>query len=288
MTASDQLFNCAARVPGVSQLMMFHCTQFTEKIVPALSKMKLELLVADDMAMDGEQLAKAHIWPNLVVLALSECKNVTPVLRQLSGSKKLELLSLSRNQMNESDYQLIAKLPEVKFLMLNEDKITKEDLRLLAKLPKLETLSAVGARWENASLAEELTHFHALKNLIISQGALGKNDLQLLARERPDLTVTQASGEHRMHSMFSILQKTGIKGLKMLPAFMTQQGGDRMRMMPGYKSQNGGGWTARPYGDQDDDGDGDRGRYGRWQNLHGGRGAQGTMMERFGHDDDDH
>lgn len=285
MTASDELFNCAARVPGVSQLMMFHCSQLTEKILPALNKLKLELLVADGLKIDGEQLAKAHIWPNLVVLALSEGKHVTPVLKQLSGSRKLQLLSLSRNELSESDFQLVAKMPELKFLIMNEVKITKEDLRILAKLPKLETLSAVQDSWGNTSIIEELKQFPALKNLIISQGCIKNSDLRLLAHERPDLKVTLASGEHRMQGMFSILQKTGLKGLKVLPAFMTEQGGDRMRMMPGYKGHNGRGWMARPYGDRDDDGD--RERHGSWRQWQGGRGDQGQIMQRFGHDDDD-
>jgi hypothetical protein len=189
--ATDELFIAASRVPGFSRLIMRDCPDLTDKIIPALSKLNLTDLDAGGCNIDSVQLARAHFWRNLHELSLAKCRNLTPILKKVTGSSKLTRLDVSQNQLSATDYQLIAKLPNLDGLALARNKLTNEDLRALSRLPKLSVIDAELTSLSGGSIVDELAHFPALKNLIVVRNQLRKQDLQRLTQECPNLRVTQ-------------------------------------------------------------------------------------------------
>jgi hypothetical protein len=190
-TESDELCIDACKIPGVSGVGLTHCTKLTDKIMPALSKLNLTIFSAPGLTLDSETLAKAHFWQNLKTLMLSKCKNLTPILKKLAGSKKLETLDLSDTKLGAEDYQLIARLPNLKALNITSNKVTIEDLRVLSGLRHLETLSVVYLRLTGGSLADQLKQFHALKNVVVVKNFFRPAELQKLQQECPQLRIKQ-------------------------------------------------------------------------------------------------
>jgi hypothetical protein len=204
--ASDQLLDCATRVPGLSQLLMGHCTKLTAKIIPSLNKLNLSLLDIAGSSIDGAQFAEGHFWQSLKLLNIGNCKNVSPILKQISGSTQLAVLDVSSDQLEVADYQLIATLPNLKLLNVNSNKVTTEDMHALSGLPKLAAIIAVYTRFADGLPVEELRHFPALKSLTILRGYLKTTDLQLLKQGCPHLKVVEVSAD-QMKAMGQVMQK---------------------------------------------------------------------------------
>ncbi len=189
MTGSDQMFEYATAVPGISQLMIASCPQLTAKIVHALSKLHLTLFNVAGSNIDSEQLARAHFWQSLRSLSLSNCKNLTPILKKLSGSTNITTLDISDTKLSAGDYQLIAKLPNLAEINLTSNRLTVADLRSLSRLQKLTAICAVYTRLNGGSIIEELQHFPALKTIIILRGSMTPSELQRLKQACPNVMV---------------------------------------------------------------------------------------------------
>jgi serine/threonine protein kinase len=188
--ATDELFNCAAKVPGVIDLTIDDCLMLTDKIIPALNSFHLTTLRANGLAIDGAHLAKAHCWKDLRTLEVSKCQNVSPILKQLAGSKMLESLNVSNTKLVAGDWQIIGRLPSLKRLSIADNKMTAEDLHALSKLSNLTELNASNVRFGEVSPVEELRHFSALKCLELTRGYVKKQDLLLLRRSLPGLRIS--------------------------------------------------------------------------------------------------
>jgi serine/threonine protein kinase len=195
LTASDEMFEYATRVPGISQLLIPHCTRLTERIVPSLSKLHLTVFNATASNIDGAQLAKANIWQNLKTIRLAKCKNLTPILQKLSGSKKLIQLDVSDTKLSATDYQMIAKLPNLTALNLTSNRLAIQDIRVLARLQRLNSICALYTRLSGGSLAEEFKHFPALKEIVILRGSMKMAELQQLKQSCPKLSVKELSSD---------------------------------------------------------------------------------------------
>ncbi len=196
--ASDELLECAVKVPGISQLLLGHCSALTAKIVPALQKLNLSVLDVAGSNIDGELLAQLHFWQDLFVLNISKCKNVSPILKQVSGSKKLIVLDVAGDQLNATDYQLLAELPNLKVLNLSGNRVGTQDLRALSRLSKLTVIFAIYTRFADDSSLEELRQFPSLKKLTVLRGYLKLKDLQLLKQQCPNLKVEEKSVQEVM------------------------------------------------------------------------------------------
>jgi serine/threonine protein kinase len=188
---TDDLFIFAATVPGISQVVIGDCPDLTARIIPSLSNLKLTVFAAANSNIDGRLFAIAHFWQNLEILDLSACKSVTPVLKQLAGSSKLEVLGLRGTRLSRIDYQLISGMRNLKYLNIAGDEITAEDMQALSRLPELSVMDATRSRLMDGSLAAGLKHFSALKRLNISKRLTGAKELQLVARACPNLKVEE-------------------------------------------------------------------------------------------------
>ncbi len=193
--ASDELAIESVKVPGIKGYSIGGCTELTPAIIPALQSLTdIQSFDATRSPLKGSELAKLRFLPNLKVLALSHCVEVTPILRVLKGSINLESLAVSDTGIGASDYRLIASLPRLKALMLDGNKISAEDLHQLSRLKHLRELSLVNVHMMGGSAARELVRFPALRILIVDKGHFNKEDLAALREHVPDLRIQFFSG----------------------------------------------------------------------------------------------
>ncbi len=188
--ASDRLAELSMSIPGIKLLCLAGCPGLTSKIIPALDRLtSLETLMVGKTTMDGADWAKSSIWKRLATVVVSECKNVHPILKKLSGSTKLISLDVSHNELDSNDYRLISNLPNLQNLVLNKNKITTEDLQLLSRLPHLSTLAIVDTHLTPGSLAKAIEQFPSLETLLVDRGHFPKQDLTYLKKRLPRLKV---------------------------------------------------------------------------------------------------
>jgi Leucine-rich repeat (LRR) protein len=166
----------------------------------------LSVLDIAGSSIDGAQFAEGHFWQGLKLLNIGNCKNVSPILKQVRGSTNLAILDVSGDQLEVTDYQLIATLPNLKMLNVNSNKLTTEDMHALSGLPKLAAIIAVYTRFTGGLPVEELRHFPALKSLTILRGYLKTTDLQLLKQGCPNLKVLEVSAD-QMKATGQIMEK---------------------------------------------------------------------------------
>jgi len=101
-------------------------------------------------SLSTDQIANLPRLRQLRVLKLEECKNVSFVLKKLSGSKSIKRLSLDGCEISANDFELISKCPSLTHLDFREtfhhprmltDKERQKCLAQLAGLPNLRCLA---------------------------------------------------------------------------------------------------------------------------------------------------
>ncbi len=194
--ASDQLAIQCTRVPGIKGYNISDCSELTAAIVPALNSLaELESFNAFRSTIDGAHLAKLKFLPNLKELMLSRCVNITPILNEVSGSRKLEILHVADTGIGPRDYRLISNLPNLKALMLNGNRVSAADLHCLSRLSNLSQLSMMNVPVRASDAAKELVHFPSLKVVFVDKGRFRNQDIAYLREHAPNLRVSYSSHE---------------------------------------------------------------------------------------------
>ncbi|MFA6211904.1 MAG: protein kinase [Candidatus Obscuribacterales bacterium] len=187
---SEELVLASAKTPGIQGIDIFDCSGLSAKIVSALnSARELNSLTIFKSSITGADLAKASFWPNLKLLTLSHCVQVTPVLKELRGSRNLDSLDLTQTGIGPEDYKLIATMQKLENLKIDKNKVSAEDLLRLSNLSKLTGLSLVDIHCKDESIAKSIERFPSLKTLIVDRGHFKKQDLVYLNKHRPRLKV---------------------------------------------------------------------------------------------------
>jgi hypothetical protein len=189
--AEDDLFIAATKIPGISQIFCEECNSLTAAIVPALTYLKIEIFMAGGLAVDGRPLSLVHFLPDTKVLDLNQCAHLTPVLKVLGGSEKLEMLNVSRADLGDADYDLISNIPSLYCLNLAGDSLTADNLQALSRLPNLHTLDLIRAKFTGVNLGQELKRFPRLTTLVLAADDITAADKQALKRECPHLVVRE-------------------------------------------------------------------------------------------------
>jgi serine/threonine protein kinase len=188
---AEDLFISGLKTPGITQVFCNDADELTAAIVPALSNLKIEILMATGLRVDGRSLARSHFWPNLKVLDLSAGRNLTDVLKNLGGSEKLEMLNVSRTNLGNSDYKLISNIPGLYCLNLAGNLLTSEDFQAISRLPNLHTLDLLRSKVQGVNLGQELRHFPHLKTLVLAADDLSAADKQALKHDCPHLKLRE-------------------------------------------------------------------------------------------------
>lgn len=148
-----------AHLDKLANLSLAHCTQTSDKDIELLNQFPhltdLELINTN---AKGSKLAKLTCIRNLKTLDITACRQITPLLRALAGSKNMVCLKaneLSDGPLTKEDISNIASLSNLEKLEINSDGVNNEALETLVSLPKLKDLSAnMGS-----------VNWHALKSL---------------------------------------------------------------------------------------------------------------------------
>jgi len=194
---SDDLLIAAARIKGVSCIVLDTCPELTSSIIPVVGNLKLTAFLAPSTNINGNLLARMHFWQDLHFLDLMYCKDVAPILKQLKNSSNLEMLNLGATELSRTDFEMIATLHNLNYLNLSYDEITPEKLQFISSLPKLKGLNIFESKITSDSLVTELRHFPALTNLHVGQGVLREKEVGQLCRDHPGLEVIEGLTETR-------------------------------------------------------------------------------------------
>ncbi len=196
--ASDQLAIQCTRVPGIKGFSISDCSDLTTAIIPALNSLpELEAFNAFRSTIDGADLARLKFLPNLKELTLSRCVNITPVLKELSGSRNLEILHVADTGIGLGDYRFISNIPNLKELVLNGNKVSAADLHCLSRLSHLKQLSLMNVPLRAGVAVKELVQFPSLKVVYVDKGRLRNQDIAYLREHAPNLRVSYSLHEVR-------------------------------------------------------------------------------------------
>lgn len=197
ISATDQLFNEAARLQGLKILLIPNCNELSDAILPAMSKMT-ELNAANfaGTEFDGNALARMPFWQNLKSLSLARCrKNIKAVLNQLADSRSLETLDLSSTDLQTADYEIIGRLPRLRTLNLSHNKISRADWKALSRLEKIRELGLVYSRFNGDELAEGIAAIPSLRTLTLLKGQVKESELKALRAACPYLRLIQMTSD---------------------------------------------------------------------------------------------
>ncbi|MFA6210790.1 MAG: serine/threonine-protein kinase [Candidatus Obscuribacterales bacterium] len=162
---SDAILEACTAIPGINELIIHHARNLTNKSVASLNKfVDLEKFDGSHGAIDGITLARATCWGKIREFRCSHCRNITPMLLKLKGSKDLRYLDVHESNLTYQDYKAISELSGLQHLKFETDPMTLNELKLLANLPKLETIELFDCDLEEASIPI-LRQFKALKKL---------------------------------------------------------------------------------------------------------------------------
>lgn len=135
-----------AHLDKLPYLSLAHCTQTTDNDIELLNQFPhlTDLELINTNAKGGE-VAKLTCLKNLRNLDFTACRQISPLLRALAGSKNIVCLKaneLSDGPLSKDDISNIASLPNLEKLEINSDGVNNKSIEILARLPKLKELSA--------------------------------------------------------------------------------------------------------------------------------------------------
>jgi hypothetical protein len=192
--ASDELVIASAKTAGIRSLTIMDCSTLTPKIIPALNTIgDLDSLALHGSNLNGADFAKAKFWPNLKQLTLSHCNNLSPILKELSGSSNLQALDVTASGIGPEGYRLISTFADLKSLTMSKNKVSTDDLRRLSRLAKLRELSLVDVHIRGGLTAKDVEQFPSLSSLIVDRGHFKVKDIAYLKDRRPGLRVQYSS-----------------------------------------------------------------------------------------------
>lgn len=135
-----------AHLNKLENLSLAHCTQLKDSDIELLDQFPhLNALDLTNTNAKGSEVAKLKCLKNMRNLDFTVCRQITPVLRSLAGSKNilwLKASELSDGPLSKEDLSNIATLSNLEKLELNGVGINNEAIEILSRLPKLRELTA--------------------------------------------------------------------------------------------------------------------------------------------------
>jgi hypothetical protein len=135
-----------AHLNKLKNLSLAHCTQLKDSDIAPLDHFPhLNALDLTNTNAKGSEVAKLKCIKQMRNLDFTACRQITPLLRTLAGSKNLLWLKASEltdGPLSKGDLSNIARLTNLEKLELNGVGINNEAIETLSLLPKLRKLSA--------------------------------------------------------------------------------------------------------------------------------------------------
>jgi hypothetical protein len=129
-------------------------------------------------------LAQLSASRSLKVLDLSRTSVTDDGVKRLSRLKTLEELALNQTAVGDAGLAAIAQLPELRMLDLSETRVTSAGLASLAKLPKLEVLSL---SWQTLTRddLQAMSHLKQVRTIVLNGVPLPEATMARLRRLSP-------------------------------------------------------------------------------------------------------
>lgn len=135
-----------AHLNKLRNLSLAHCTQLKDSDIQLLDQFPhLTALDLTNTNAKGSELAKLKCLKQMRNLDFTACRQITPLLRGLAGSKNmlwLKASELTDGPLSKEDLSYIASLTNLEKLELNGVGINNEAIETLSRLPKLRELTA--------------------------------------------------------------------------------------------------------------------------------------------------
>ncbi len=135
-----------AHLNKLENLSLAHCTQLKDSDIELLDQFPhLNALDLTNTNAKGSEVAKLKCLKNMRNLDFTFCRQITPILRSLAGSKNIVWLKASEltdGPLSKEDLSNIATLSNLEKLELNGVGINNEAIEILSRLPKLRELTA--------------------------------------------------------------------------------------------------------------------------------------------------
>jgi Leucine-rich repeat (LRR) protein len=141
------------KLPKLSSLVIFRCSNFGSQGLLALKEKPLKRLTLRDLAqLDDSGMEAFRSMKTLKRLYLHELNSVSDTgMSNLESLQELETLDIwSMPMISDKSIELISKLPKLKSLSIRSTGITDKSVDLILKLPKLEELILK----DNAAISE--------------------------------------------------------------------------------------------------------------------------------------
>lgn len=135
-----------AHLDKLTNLSLAHCSQLKDSDIKLLNQFPhLTGLDLSNTNAKGSEVAKLKCLKHMRNLDFTACRQITPLLRSLAGSKNvlwLKASELTDGPLSKEDLDYIASLSNLEKLELNGVGIDNEAIETLSRLPKLRELSA--------------------------------------------------------------------------------------------------------------------------------------------------
>jgi hypothetical protein len=135
-----------AHLNKLKNLSLAHCTQLKDSDIGLLNQFPdLHALDLTNTNAKGSEVAKLKCLKHMRNLDFTACRQITPLLRSLAGSKNIAWLKaseLSDGPLSKEDLSNIATLSNLEKLEVNGVGINNEAIEILSRLPKLRELTA--------------------------------------------------------------------------------------------------------------------------------------------------
>lgn len=156
-----------AHLEKLASLSLADCSQLSDDDINLLKRFPhLTSLDLSNTNAKGSEVAKLSCLKKMRDLDFSACRQITPLLRALSGSKNIvwfKASELTDGVLSKEDLKNIASLSNLEKLELNGMGIDNEAIEILSRLPKLSELSAKMGRVDRRAITS-LKKIKALKS----------------------------------------------------------------------------------------------------------------------------
>lgn len=165
-------------------------SNLTEEALRSLDKLpRLEKLNLAKTEFNPNTLAESTVLPQLVKLDIQGTKDLLPILKALTKSKRILRLVLGECTLTADEVKLLSELSALKELFLRDTSISNADLEQLTKLSNIEILNLEKCRNIDGDCFSSLQAFKHLSRLQIPAGVLSKTQQAALTKAQKDRNI---------------------------------------------------------------------------------------------------
>ncbi|CAN5203719.1 hypothetical protein BH11CYA1_BH11CYA1_49500 [soil metagenome] len=154
----------------LNSLSLANCTQLKDSDIRILGQFtNLNHLDLSATNANGTEVAKLPYMKQLINIDFTSCRQITPLLKAMAGSKKMlwfKVNSLSDGALTKEDIGYLATMPNLEILEIGGPGANNEAIEALCKLPKLIQFTSVDGAIDERAI-KSFKKMKALKSVAI-------------------------------------------------------------------------------------------------------------------------